>query len=136
MPLDSKYTESSFSPNLTDLLCLQLVQVPRPPDLAIFVSMMTATKLITLPLAHAHGVTTTFFLFNMQYHRYHQPLALKYLAPDDIHVATSKHNIGKLYKMGGSLPLLLFTSTVQYPTAAHRLPFLLTSIRHCISLLI
>ena len=37
VPLDSKRTEASFSPNLTDLLCLQLAQVPRSPDLVIFV---------------------------------------------------------------------------------------------------
>ena len=55
MPLDSERTEASFLPNSTYLLCLQLSQVPRSPDLAIFVSMTTTmtTRPITLPLAHA-----------------------------------------------------------------------------------
>ena len=40
-----------------DLLLLQLAQIPRSPDLVIFVlTPMTTTRLITLPLAHAHGV--------------------------------------------------------------------------------
>ena len=37
MPFDSECTEASFLLNLTYLLCLQLVQVPRSPDLAICV---------------------------------------------------------------------------------------------------
>ena len=36
MPLDSKHTETSFSPNSADSLHLQLTQVPRSPDLVIF----------------------------------------------------------------------------------------------------
>ena len=58
MSLDPKHTEASFSPHSTDLLNLQLAQVPTSPDLAIFVSMMTTmtTRPITLPLAHACGV--------------------------------------------------------------------------------
>ena len=32
-----KHTEASFLPNLIDLLCLRVTQVPRFPDLAIFV---------------------------------------------------------------------------------------------------
>ena len=36
-----EYTEASFLPTFTDLLCLQLTQVLRSPDLAIFVSTMT-----------------------------------------------------------------------------------------------
>ena len=52
MPLDSEYIEASFS------LCLQLTQVPRSPDLVIFVSMTTTTttRPITLSLVHACGV--------------------------------------------------------------------------------
>ena len=34
--LDSKHTEARFSPNATDSLCLFVVQVPRPQDMAIF----------------------------------------------------------------------------------------------------
>ena len=59
MPLDSEQTEASFSPNLTYSLRLQLAQVPRPSDLAIFVSTTattTTTRPITLPLAYARGV--------------------------------------------------------------------------------
>ena len=56
MPLDSKHTDTNFSPNSTDLLRLQLAQVLISPDLAVFVSMTTATELIALPLARAHGV--------------------------------------------------------------------------------
>ena len=46
-------------PNLTDSLCLHLSQVPRSPDLAIFVSIMTTMMTmmtITLPLVYAHRV--------------------------------------------------------------------------------
>ena len=39
MLLDSECTEASFSPNSTYSLCSQLGQVPRFPDLAIFVSI-------------------------------------------------------------------------------------------------
>ena len=41
-----------------DSLCLQLTQVLRSPDLAIFVSMTTImmTEPVTLPLAHVRGV--------------------------------------------------------------------------------
>ena len=57
VPLDSKHTEASFSPNWTNSLSLQLAQVSRSPDLANFVSMTTmTTEPITLPLAHACGV--------------------------------------------------------------------------------
>ena len=41
VPLNSKHTEGSFSPSS---LCLQLVQVPRSPDLAIFVSTTMTTE--------------------------------------------------------------------------------------------
>ena len=37
MPLDSKHTETSLSPTSTDTLYLQITQVPRSQDLAIFV---------------------------------------------------------------------------------------------------
>ena len=54
-------TKASFSPNSTYSLYLQLGQVPKFPDWAIFVSMMTITMTmtwpITLPFAHARGVT-------------------------------------------------------------------------------
>ena len=43
VPLDSKHTEVNFSPNSTDLLCLQLIQVPRSLDLVVFVSTQTIT---------------------------------------------------------------------------------------------
>ena len=46
-----------FLPNSTDLLYLQLTQVPRSPDLAISVSM--TTELITLPIAQVHRVKIT-----------------------------------------------------------------------------
>ena len=39
-----------------DSFYLQLAQVLRSPDLAIFMSMTMMTEPITLPLAHAHGV--------------------------------------------------------------------------------
>ena len=41
---------ASFSPNLTDLLLLQLAQMPRSPELVIFVSMMTTTTMMTQPI--------------------------------------------------------------------------------------
>ena len=43
------------------MLLLQLTQMPRSLDLAIFVSTMTTTmtQLITLPPVHARGVTIT-----------------------------------------------------------------------------
>ena len=58
MPLDSKHTEASFSPNSTYSLCLQLTQMPRSPDVAIFVSITTTTTTqpITLPFVHVCGV--------------------------------------------------------------------------------
>ena len=43
VPLDSKHTEVNFSPNSTDLLCLQHIQVPRSLDLVVFVSIRTTT---------------------------------------------------------------------------------------------
>ena len=54
MPLDSKHRETSFLPNLTDPLSLQLTRVPGSLDSAIFVSTMTQP--IASPLVHAHGV--------------------------------------------------------------------------------
>ena len=58
MSFDSKQTETRFSPNATDSLCLRITKVPRPRDMAIFVltTTITTTRPITLPLAHAHGV--------------------------------------------------------------------------------
>ena len=46
--------------NSTDLLLLQLAQIPRSPDLAISVSTITTMtiQLTTLPLAHVHGINT------------------------------------------------------------------------------
>ena len=72
MPLNSKHTEASFSTNLTDSLYLQLVQVPRSADSAIFVSMtmitMTTTiEPITLTLAHAHRVIKAGHGLHMEY---------------------------------------------------------------------
>ena len=55
---DSKHTEASFSPNSTDLLLLQLAQMPRSPDLAVFVSTTmatTTTEPTTLPLRMRTG---------------------------------------------------------------------------------
>ena len=46
--LDLKDTEASFLPNSTDSRCLQVAQVPRSRDMAIFVLMMMTTT-ITLP---------------------------------------------------------------------------------------
>ena len=37
LPKESKHTEASFSPILTDSLCLRVVQMPTSRDLAIFV---------------------------------------------------------------------------------------------------
>ena len=56
--LDSKHAEASLLQNSTDLLCLQLAQVPRSPDLAVSTTTttMTTTKQITLLLAHARRV--------------------------------------------------------------------------------
>ena len=36
MSLDSKHTEASFSPTLTDLLSFRVAEVPKSQDLAIF----------------------------------------------------------------------------------------------------
>ena len=55
LPNDSKHNEASFSTIPTDILYLRVAQMPRSPDPAIFV----LTQPITLPLAHARGVTTT-----------------------------------------------------------------------------
>ena len=50
MSLDLKHTEASFSPNVTDSLCLRVTQVPRSRDKAIFMlTTTTTTRLITLP---------------------------------------------------------------------------------------
>ena len=61
-----KHTDTSFCPRSTDLLHLQLAQVPRLQDLAIlnyvFVSTTmttTMTEPITLSLAHVHEITIT-----------------------------------------------------------------------------
>ena len=57
MSIDLKHTEGSFSPNLTDLLCLRVTQVPRSLKVVIFVLTTTmTTQLITLSLAHARRV--------------------------------------------------------------------------------
>ena len=56
-----------FLPNLTDLLCLQLTQVPRLPDL-VSTTMTTMTQPITLPLVHERGVKillNTFLKFSI-----------------------------------------------------------------------
>ena len=45
-------TQFQFS---TDLFCLQLAEMPRSPDLAIFMSMTTTTQPITLPLCMRAG---------------------------------------------------------------------------------
>ena len=51
------HTEASFSPKLTDSLCLQVDQVPRSPDLVIFVSTTTTamTEPVALPLCMHAG---------------------------------------------------------------------------------
>ena len=55
--LDSKHAEASLLQNSTDLLCLQLAQVPRSPDLVVSTTTTTTTtKQITLLLAHARRV--------------------------------------------------------------------------------
>ena len=48
---DLKCIEASFSPNLTDSLCLRVAQVPMSRDKAIFVliTMTTTTRPIILP---------------------------------------------------------------------------------------
>ena len=51
LPNDSKHNEASFSTISTDMLHLQVAQMPRSPYLAIFV--LTTTIAITLPIAHA-----------------------------------------------------------------------------------
>ena len=56
MPLDSKHTEAHFWPKLTHSLHLQLANLPRSQDLALFVSMTTITEPIALPHMHACGV--------------------------------------------------------------------------------
>ena len=66
LPNDSKHNEASFSTISTDKLYLRVAQMPRSPDLAIFVLTTQTddrqttdrrqTKPITLPLAHARGV--------------------------------------------------------------------------------
>ena len=63
MSLDLKHAEARFSPNATDSLYLLVAQVPRPRDMASFVLTTTMTRPITLPLAHARGVITTFFKY-------------------------------------------------------------------------
>ena len=44
MPIDSKCTEASLSSNSTDLLGVNLAQVPKSPDLAILSMMMTSVE--------------------------------------------------------------------------------------------
>ena len=56
LPNDSKHTEASFLTILMDTLYLRVAQMPRSPDLAIFV--LTKDKQTTLPLAHVYGVIT------------------------------------------------------------------------------
>jgi hypothetical protein len=56
LPIDSKHNEVSFSTISTDLLYLRVAQMPRCPDLAIFVltdkQTNGQTEPIALPLAH------------------------------------------------------------------------------------
>ena len=66
-PKESKYTDASFSPiQLMDSFCLRVDQMPRSRDVAVFVVTTTTmtddrqTKLIALPLAHAHGVIISY----------------------------------------------------------------------------
>ena len=54
LPNDSKHTEVSFSATLTDTLYLRVTQMPRSPDLAIFVLTTDKTDYIT-PCACARG---------------------------------------------------------------------------------
>ena len=63
LPNDSKHNEANFSTTSTDKSYLRVAQIPRSPDLAIFVlttddrqTDRRQTKPITLPLAHARGV--------------------------------------------------------------------------------
>ena len=56
VPLNSIHTKTSFSPNSTCLLCLLLAQMPRSPDLAIFVFMTMTTRPITLLHGHVRAV--------------------------------------------------------------------------------
>ena len=50
---------------------LKVTQVPRCWDQAIFVSTATTTELITLPLAHVHGVPySTKFLLDKNFAQY------------------------------------------------------------------
>ena len=54
MPLDSKHTETSFSPTLTNSLYLGIDQVPRCRDLVILV-VTTDRQTDYFTPAHAHG---------------------------------------------------------------------------------
>ena len=46
--IDLKHTEANFSPSSIDSLCLQVAQVPRPPDLAILCGRrLTTTTMMT-----------------------------------------------------------------------------------------
>ena len=56
VPLDS---EASCSPNLTDLLHLQLAQVPRCSDLMIFASTTMTTMMMTMTttITMTHPIT-------------------------------------------------------------------------------
>ena len=59
VPKDSKHTEATFLSISTDLLCLRVAQMPRCPDLAIFVVTTDdrqQTKPIAFFLVHARGV--------------------------------------------------------------------------------
>ena len=57
-------TKGILKPVFTDFdgfICLQVAQMPRSRDVAIFMVMITddrQTKPIALPLAHARGITT------------------------------------------------------------------------------
>ena len=68
LPNDSKHTEANFSAIFTDTLYLQVTQMPRSPDLAIFVlttdHRQLQTKPITLPLAHACGVINEWLIYH------------------------------------------------------------------------
>ena len=52
---DSKHTEASFSTILTDTLYLRVAQMPRSPDLAIFVLTTDNDRLFITPCACARG---------------------------------------------------------------------------------
>ena len=56
VPLDSKHTEDSFSPTLTDSLQLRIDQVPRYCDLVILV-VTTDRQTDCFTPVHARGVT-------------------------------------------------------------------------------